>query len=277
MSSQPSCAQGRPLTLSALTLSALTLSALLSGAALARPLAVTIEGLKVSPTSKEGVAWDEDGTLPDLQVRVKSNGVTLLTSPVFTDTLAVSAPLHLTLDSEEASLEVFVFDADDLADQKISALRVRPQPKNIGVGAMPYRASNIESLRVAFEPIEPGDSERPESPEGDTYRDEGSLAEEAATPGEHSDLADAHVVDPWEGVSGYTPRPSALPALTPLDLSASRLDPALLSDEGARALYTEATRLRAAGWSIEAKELLARLIAAHPKSLYALKARRDLF
>ena len=264
---------------------ALAISALaISARAYARPLAVTIESLKVNPTTKDGAAWDEGGGLPDLQVRVTSEGEELLTSPIFTDSLELGAPLHLIMEREEASLEIFVIDADDTKDTRITALRVRPRPELIGAGAKLYRASNVEQLRVSFEAVQPEETgEAPEEASAEevpVFEDEGQHGGEEPTgdTGEALyDLSDATVIDLWEGVSAYTPRPSTLPALSSLDLSASRLDPALLSDEEARALYREASRLRAEGFGIEAKEALARLIALYPKSFYALKARRDLF
>ncbi len=245
-------------------------------AAHARPLSVTFESLKVAPADKSGAAWDDDGTPPDLQVRVKVGGRVALISPVFANTLEITTPLSVSLSGVEEPLEVFIYDVDGELEQKVSALRVHPRPEDIGAGSKSYRASNLEELRVSLsaqEAPDPLDEElSAEEVEGST-----ELAEEAREEGAQEEFAYAEPVDPWEGVGAYTPRPSALPAPTPADLSASRLPAALFANSAARALYAEAARLRAAGFTIEAKETLARLIAAHPQSVYALKARRDLF
>jgi len=272
------------------------LSALGAPGALARPLAVTIEALKVSPAPKGGGAWDEDGSAPDLQVKVKVGGELLLTSPVLADTYELTVPLAFTLQSHEESVDIFVHDADAERDEKVSAVRVRPRPEDIGAGPRSYRGTNIESLRLSFAPhpaeeeaaapsaplgadeppSEPlADDEIPvlidpapdSAPEPDLYMEDDALG----------DAPEAEPVDPWAGAEGYAPRPSSLPALAPADLSALRLSPAPLADDAARALYREATRLRAEGFALEAKDALVRLIAAHPHTLYALKARRDLF
>lgn len=239
-------------------------------AAHASPLSVTIESLKVAPTDKSGAPWDDDGTHPDLQVKVKVGGRVALISPVFANTLEITTPLSVSLSGAEETLEVFVYDADGEQEQKVSALRVRPRPEDVGAGAKSYRASNLEELRVSLSALEAPDALEIGEEPAEEGREEVERAAQVA-------LADAAPIDPWEGVSSYTPRPSALPAPTPADLSASRLPAALFASSAARALYAEAARLRAAGFTIEAKETLARLIAAHPQSVYALKARRDLF
>ena len=215
---------------------------------------LTLIKLSVSPTQADKKPWDEDGSAPDLIVKIKADKKLIWVSPVQENQLELSWPTSIVIPKGAAVLKVFVHDhdADKAKPQLISGLKVSALQSILSEGVVQrsFSGKNIEKLTFKFEGHAP--SKPKEVPK--------------AQPAPSKKVTWAESTGDYQPLAAASVKTSMTP-LTPLKPSS----------KGAQKLYDRYIQLFSKGKQIEAKYVLIELIQKHPKTPYGQKAKRLLF